>query len=113
MSFSYHDTRTPFQVRVANVGDEDLCLQPRTRIGVLHVMGSLETDVGFHKVAVNEEILVLEEAGRCPQESTAGTPCPIDPSGLDLSMELHIGGFDAAFSTDSIQMTANVLANDS
>ena len=52
-------------------------------------------------MAVNEEILVLEEAGRRPQESTADTPCPIDPSGLDLSMELHLGGFDAVFSTVS------------
>ena len=47
-----------FHVRVANLTDEDIWLQPRTKIGVLHAVGGLETDVGFRRVSVNEEMVV-------------------------------------------------------
>ena len=69
-----HPKAAPFHVRVANFTDEDICLQPRTIIGVLHAVGGLETNVGFHRVSVNEELVVREDTSNL-QYSTEEVKC--------------------------------------
>ena len=52
-------------IRVMNITDEDVWLQPHTRIGVLHevddVMDTKNT-VDFKRVSVNEEMVFVRES---------------------------------------------------
>ncbi len=50
---------SPFCVRVANLTNDDLWIQPRTRIGVLHAVSNIESSVEFKRVSVNEEIVTV------------------------------------------------------
>lgn len=75
--------------RVANITDEDVWLQPHTRIGVLHennnVMDTKNT-VDFNRVSVNEEMVFVRES---TTEQDQGQPsmCPIDLSNVECTPE--------------------------
>ena len=50
-------------VRVANITDEDVWLQPHTRIGVLHEINNVmdtKNTVDFKRVSINEELGLSE-----------------------------------------------------
>ena len=52
-------------VRVANITDEDVWLQPHTRIGVLHEIKDVEdtkNSIDFKRVSVNEEMVFVRES---------------------------------------------------
>ena len=76
-------------VRVANITDEDVWLQPHTRIGVLHevddVMDTKNT-VDFKRVSVNKEMVFVRES---TTEQEQGHPfiCPVDLSDIDCTPE--------------------------
>ncbi len=57
---------SPFCVRVANLTNDDLWIQPRTRIGVLHAVGNIESGVEFKRVSVNEEIVTVQSIESTP-----------------------------------------------
>lgn len=52
-----------FNVRVANLTDEDLWIQPRTSIGILHAVSGIKTDVEFTRVSINEEVVTMRYKG--------------------------------------------------
>ena len=52
-------------VRVANISDEDVWLQPHTRIGVLHEINDVmdtKNTVDFKRVSINEEMVFVRES---------------------------------------------------
>ena len=51
---------------------------------ILHAVAGLETDVGFHRVSVNEELVVRESNLECPVDDVK---CPVDLSDVDLEPE--------------------------
>lgn len=67
-------------VRVANIGDEDVWLQPHTRIGVLHEINDVvdtKNTVDFKRVSINEEMVFVRES---TAEKEQPSMCPIDLS---------------------------------
>jgi len=76
-------------VRVANISDEDVWLQPHTRIGVLHeINGVMDTKntVDFKRVSINEEMVFVRES-TTEQERTQPSGCPIDLSPVECTPE--------------------------
>ena len=76
-----------FAVRVANLSDADVWLQPRTKMGVLHSVDSIESDVDFKRVSINEERVEIR-ADKGPQkleDEEASKVCPLDLSGSGLT----------------------------
>ena len=79
-------------VRVANISDEDVWLQPHTRIGVLHeindVMDTKNTKntVDFKRVSINEEMMFARES-TTEQERAQPSVCPIDLSAVECTPE--------------------------
>ena len=76
-------------VRVANIADEDVWLQPHTRIGVLHEINDVmdtKNTVDFKRVSVNEEMVFV---GESTTEQDQGQPsmCPIDLSNVECTPE--------------------------
>ncbi|CAB3988844.1 Hypothetical predicted protein [Paramuricea clavata] len=54
--------RHPPSVRVANLTNDDLWIQPRTRIGVLHAVSNIESGVEFKRVSINEEMVTVQDS---------------------------------------------------
>ena len=75
----------PFYVRVANIGSQDIWLYPRTRIGVLHAVQGLETDVDFRRVAVNEEIVIRGK--KINSQYCDEVECPVNLSETKMTEE--------------------------
>ena len=77
-----------FGVRVVNLTDNDIWLQPRARIGVLHSVDSIESDIDFNRVSVNEERVEYRPSA-CPDETVhyQVKKSLFDLSGSDLTPE--------------------------
>ena len=76
-----------FGVRVANLSDSDVWLQPKTKIGVLHSIDTVKTGVDFTRVSVNEERVTLERDSshsKAPEPQDSYT-CPVDLSDTTLT----------------------------
>ena len=72
-----------------NFGSEDRWLQPRSKIGVLHAIESIESNVEFHRASVNEEIVTINDITDTSlmNKPCANSPVSIDLGNLDLSEE--------------------------
>ena len=70
-----HVNNGQLHVRVANITEEDVWLQPHTRIGVLHEIRNVEdtkNNIDFERVSVNEEMVFV-------RESTTNVKCRMHP----------------------------------
>ena len=68
---------SPFCVRVANLTNSDLWIQPRTRIGVLYAVSSIESGLEFKRVSVNEEMVTMSDEDKTPvEEDMENIECP-------------------------------------
>ena len=76
-------------VRVANITDEDVWLQPHTRIGVLHEINNVmdtKNTVDFKRVSVNEEMVFVRES-TTEEDQTQPLAYPIDLSAIECTPE--------------------------
>lgn len=76
-------------VRVANITDEDVWLQPHTRIGVLHEINNVmdtKNTVDFKRVSVNEEMVFVRES-TTEEDQTQPLAYPIDLSAVECTPE--------------------------
>ena len=87
-------------MRVANLTNDDLWIQPRTRIGVLHAVGNIESGVEFKRVSVNEEIVTVQSIESTPIPDVAENtehPCnglsPEQQEKLDALLNKHASVF--------------------
>jgi transposase InsO family protein len=87
-------------VRVANLTNDDLWIQPRTRIGVLHAVSNIESGVEFKRVSVNEEIVTVQSIESTPIPDVAENtehPCnglsPEQQEKLDALLNKHVSVF--------------------
>ena len=80
-----------FHVRVTNITDEDVWLQPHSGIGVLHEINNVmdtKNTVDFKRVSINEEMVFVRES-TTEQERTQRSVCPIDLSDLSSDSVLE------------------------
>lgn len=84
-----HVNNGQLHVRVVNITDEDVWLQPNTCIRVLHEIKDVEdtkNNIDFKRVSVNEEMwFVRESTTEDKQEQPSG--CPIDLSNVECTPE--------------------------
>ena len=73
-------------VRVANLGDEDVWLKPRTRIGVIHAVNEVQatskTAVVWRQAVPSELELDLQEEEPVPPD---GSQCPVNLEDYDCT----------------------------
>lgn len=85
-----HVNNGQLHVRVANITDEDVWLQPHTRIGgVLHEITDVEdtkNSIDFKRVSVNEEMVFVRES-TTEEEQEQPSVCPIDLSNVECTPE--------------------------
>ena len=100
-------------MRVANLTNDDLWIQPRTRIGVLHAVSNIESGVEFERVSVNEEIVTVQSIESTPIPDVAENtehPCnglsPEQQEKLDALLNKHVSVFSK--SDDDIGYTEAV-----
>ena len=74
-----------FNVRVVNLSDTDIWLPPRTKIGVLHSIESVEPSVDFKRVSINEERVTFTNSSCSEPKINKDTTCPVDLTELDLT----------------------------
>ena len=84
-----HVNNGQLHVRVANITDEDVWLQPHTRIGVLHEITDVEdtkNSIDFKRVSVNEEMVFVRES-TTEEKQEQPSVCPIDLSNVECTPE--------------------------
>ena len=84
-----HVDNGQLHVRVANITDEDVWLQPHTRIGVLHEIKDVEdtkNSIDFKRVSVNEEMVFVRES-TTEEKQEQPSMCPIDLSNVECTPE--------------------------
>ena len=103
----------PFSVRVANLTNDDLWIQPRTRIGVLHAVSNIESGVEFKGVSVNEEMVTVQDSVNTSiPDVVENTECPCNglspeqQEKLDALLNKHASVFSK--SDDDIGYTETV-----
>ncbi|CAB4027585.1 Hypothetical predicted protein [Paramuricea clavata] len=104
---------SPFCVRVANLTNDDLWIQPRTRIGVLHAVSNIESGVEFKRVSVNEEMVTVQDSENTSiPDVVDNTECPCNglspeqQEKLDALLNKHASVFSK--SDDDIGYTETV-----
>ena len=102
-----------FCVRVANLTNDDLWIQPKTRIGVLHTISNIESGVEFKRVSVNEEMVTVnDEKNTSLRDEVENTRCscsglsPEQQEKLDAPLNKHASVFSK--SDDDIGYTETV-----
>ncbi|KAK3741212.1 hypothetical protein QZH41_006221 [Actinostola sp. cb2023] len=85
-------------IRVANLGREDVFLNPRTRIGVVHSVENCvvpSDKVDFKRVSVNEEMVCLKELESDEKTDVSSDfACPVDLSNIDCTNEQRLKLYD-------------------
>ena len=84
-----HVNNGQLHVRVANITDEDVWLQPHTQIGVLHEIKDAEdtkNNIDFKRVSVNEEMVFVRES-TTEEKQEQPSVCPIDLSNVECTPE--------------------------
>ncbi|KAK3748343.1 hypothetical protein QZH41_001951 [Actinostola sp. cb2023] len=85
-------------IRVANLGREDVFLNPRTRIGVVHSVEHCvvpSDKVDFKRVSVNEEMVCLKELESDEKTDVSSDfACPVDLSNIDCTNEQRLKLYD-------------------
>ena len=84
-----HANNGQLYVRVVNITDEDVWLQPHTRIGVLHKIKDVEdtkNNINFRRVSVNEEMVFVRES-TTENKQEQPSVCPIDLSDVECQMK--------------------------
>ena len=104
---------SPFCVRVANLTNDDLWIQPKTRIGVLHTISNIESGVEFKRVSVNEEMVTVNDGKNTSlRDEVENTRCscsglsPEQQEKLDALLNKHASVFSK--SDDDIGYTETV-----
>ena len=83
-----HINNGQVHVRVANITDEDVWLQPHKRIRVLHEIKDVEdskNSIDFKRVSVNEEMVFVRES--TTEDKQQSSVCPIDLSDVECTPE--------------------------
>ena len=84
-----HINNGQLHVRVANITDEDVWLQPHKRIGALHEIKDVEdtnNSIDFKRVSVNEEMVFVRESTTEDKQEQSSV-CPIDLSDVECTPE--------------------------
>jgi hypothetical protein len=100
-------------VRVSNLTNDDLWIQPRTRIGVLHAVSNIESGVEFKRASVNEEMVTVQDSENTSiPDVVENTECPCNglspeqQEKLDALLNKHASVFSK--SDDDIGYTETV-----
>lgn len=84
-----HVNNGQLHVRVTNVTDEDVWLQPHTRIGVLHKVKDVEdtkNNIDFKRVSIHEAMVFVRES-TTENKQEQPSVCSIDLSNVECTHE--------------------------